>query len=118
MRGVLPVTVDVIPQKFFANCSNVFDLCVMAVAVIAQLLYIHPPEVAAAASTCFVAVILTEMRSACSDSGWCLCTVTSEEWTELSATAFRIVRDGVLFARLYIFMKKYVLALLMRNVPN
>jgi len=81
---VLEVVIRLISQKqnFFLHRSNIFDVMVMTVAIFAQLLYIHPPAVAAAY-------------------------VTTEEWEELGATGFRILRDGVLFARLYIFMKNH-----------
>eukprot|EP01006_Ploeotia_vitrea_P051583 TRINITY_DN67579_c6_g1_i1.p2 TRINITY_DN67579_c6_g1~~TRINITY_DN67579_c6_g1_i1.p2 ORF type:complete len:100 (-),score=51.97 TRINITY_DN67579_c6_g1_i1:191-490(-) len=52
----------------------------MTLAIIAQILYIHPPAAAAAA-------------------------ITTEEWADIGATAFRILRDGILFARLFIFLK-------------
>jgi len=79
---VFEVVIRLISQKekFFDHWSNIFDMLVMALAVFAQLLYIHPPEVAAAA-------------------------ITTEEWSEMGAATFRIIRDGVLFARLYIFLK-------------
>jgi len=38
-------------EKFFRQGSNVFDMVVMALALVAQFLYVHPPEVAAAAVT-------------------------------------------------------------------
>ncbi len=69
------------------------------------MLYVHPPEVAAAAST----------RADSRDSSADRCdssfihglthAVTTEEWEELGASALRVVRDGVLFLRLYIFLK-------------
>lgn len=67
-------------ERFFLHCSNVFDVFVMALAIAAQVLYIHPPEVAAAA-------------------------VTTEEYSDIGAACFRIARDGLLFARLFIFLK-------------
>eukprot|EP01006_Ploeotia_vitrea_P051586 TRINITY_DN67579_c6_g1_i4.p1 TRINITY_DN67579_c6_g1~~TRINITY_DN67579_c6_g1_i4.p1 ORF type:complete len:216 (-),score=97.04 TRINITY_DN67579_c6_g1_i4:191-778(-) len=79
---VLEVLIRLVSQKekYFQQCSNVFDFFVMTLAIIAQILYIHPPAAAAAA-------------------------ITTEEWADIGATAFRILRDGILFARLFIFLK-------------
>jgi hypothetical protein len=79
---VVEVAIRLVSQqgRFFEKWENVFDMCVMALAIIAQILYIHPPHVAAAA-------------------------VTSEEWADIGATVLRIFRDSMLFARLYIFLK-------------